>query len=126
MFKTSLATEKAENTRQLIFQNALELFRERGFDDTTMQEIAARAGVAKGAAYYYFPGKEAIIQAYYESIQAEQGEFAGEAFAGAGSLKDPACCCDATRSLTLRRRTANYLASFFAIPRRTWSSALVP
>src|SRR5206468_814448 len=71
MFKNNLATEKAENTRQLIFEKALELFRERGFDDATMQEIAARAGVAKGAAYYYFPGKEAIIQAYYESIQAE-------------------------------------------------------
>ena len=52
--------------RTVIFQSALKLFRGKGFDATTMREIAADAGVALGAAYYYFPSKEAIIQAYYE------------------------------------------------------------
>jgi AcrR family transcriptional regulator len=87
MVKYDPATSKAEQTRQHIFQSALELFREQGFDATTMQEIAARAGVAKGAAYYYFPGKEAIIQAYYETIQAEQERLSGEVFAQTSNLK---------------------------------------
>jgi AcrR family transcriptional regulator len=82
MFKNELATEKAEQTREHIFECALELFREKGFDATTMQEIAARAQVAKSAAYYYFPGKEAIIQAYYEMIQAKQDRRVAEAVAG--------------------------------------------
>ena len=56
-------TTKGEQTRGQIFQAALELFREKGFEATTMVEVAERAGAAKGAAYYYFPGKEAIIQA---------------------------------------------------------------
>ena len=87
MVKSDPSTGKGEQTRQHIFRIALELFREQGFDATTMQEIALRSGVAKGAAYYYFPGKEAIIQAYYETIQAEQERICGEAFADSAPLK---------------------------------------
>jgi AcrR family transcriptional regulator len=87
MVKIEPATTKGEQTRELIFKTALELFRENGFDATTMQEIAARARVAKGAAYYYFPSKEAIIQAYYEAVQAEQERLCDEAFAKTSDVK---------------------------------------
>ena len=81
------STDKGEQTRNLIFQSALQLFRENGFDATTMQQIAAHAEVAKSAAYYYFPSKEAIIQAYYETVQAEQERLCADAFARNPSLK---------------------------------------
>ncbi len=81
MFKNSLATTKGEETRRYIFDCALELFRENGFDATTVQDVAVRAGVAKSAAYYYFPSKEAIIQAYYEAVQTEQERLCAEVFA---------------------------------------------
>lgn len=71
MFKTALATEKGEQTRDLILDHALKLFRERGIDATTMRDVAKGAGVALGAAYYYFPSKEAIVLAYYDRVQAE-------------------------------------------------------
>ncbi len=71
MFKTPVPTEKGDATRSAIYQSALDLFRTKGFDATTMRDIASEAGVALGAAYYYFPGKEAIIQSYYETVQAE-------------------------------------------------------
>jgi AcrR family transcriptional regulator len=87
MFKTEPVTDKGEQTRRHIFECALELFREKGFDATTMQEVAARAEVVKSAAYYYFPGKEAIIQAYYETVQGEQERLCGEVFAREKSLK---------------------------------------
>jgi AcrR family transcriptional regulator len=77
----TLATDKAEQTRQTIFHAALALFREQGFDRTTMQEIAVRAGVVKSAAYYYFPSKDAIIASYYETVQTEQERLCAEAFA---------------------------------------------
>jgi|SRR5579862_5325361 len=83
MFKTT-ATEKGEVTRKAIFESALALFRERGFDATTMRDVAAQAGVALGAAYYYFPSKEAIIQAYYGVVQAEHSRRVAEALAGGG------------------------------------------
>jgi AcrR family transcriptional regulator len=88
MFKTEPATTKGEQTRAQIFEGALELFREKGFDATTMQDVAGRADVAKSAAYYYFPSKEAIIQAYYERVQAEQEQICDEAFACTPRLKD--------------------------------------
>ncbi|MGH9748065.1 MAG: TetR/AcrR family transcriptional regulator [Candidatus Acidiferrales bacterium] len=81
MFKNEVSTEKGEQTRRAIFDAALKLFRERGFDATTMRDIAASAGLALGAAYYYFPSKEAIIQAYYEVVQAEHGRRVDEALA---------------------------------------------
>ncbi|WP_232327188.1 TetR family transcriptional regulator [Herbidospora yilanensis] len=48
---------------------ALRLFRERGYDATTMRAIAAEAGVSVGSAYYYFASKEQLIQAYYDQAQ---------------------------------------------------------
>jgi len=71
MFKYPDATVRGEQSRATILAHALRLFRAKGFDDTKMREIAAEAGAALGAAYYYFPGKEAIVQAYYESVQSE-------------------------------------------------------
>ena len=61
-----MATKKSAETERRILHAALELFRDEGFDQTTMRAIAARAGVATGAAYYYFPSKDAIVMAFYE------------------------------------------------------------
>jgi AcrR family transcriptional regulator len=87
MVKNEVALGKGEQTRNQIFESALELFRHNGFDATTMQDIAAHAQVVKSAAYYYFPSKEAIIQAYYERIQAEQERLCAEAFSQTNNLK---------------------------------------
>lgn len=59
------ATVKAEETRERILDAALKLFRQRGFDETTMRDIAAEAGMAVGAAYYYFRSKEELVMAFY-------------------------------------------------------------
>src|SRR6185295_7532669 len=66
-----MATKKAAETEQKILEAALDLFREEGFEETTMRAIASRAGVATGAAYYYFPSKDAIVLAFYERSCAE-------------------------------------------------------
>jgi AcrR family transcriptional regulator len=50
---------------------ALRLFRERGYEATTMRTIAAEAGVSLGSAYYYFSSKEELVQAYYHQSQEE-------------------------------------------------------
>ena len=56
---------------------AMELFVEKGFAATRLEDIAARAGVSKGTVYLYFDGKEALFRAAVEAgiIPAlEQGE----------------------------------------------------
>ncbi|HEV2463071.1 MAG TPA: TetR family transcriptional regulator [Acidobacteriaceae bacterium] len=62
---------KSEETRARILNAALAVFRERGFERATMREIAAKAEVAVGAAYYYFESKDAIVMAFYERAQRE-------------------------------------------------------
>ena len=61
---------RGEQTRQLILETALRLFRERGYTETTMRAIAKEAGVAVGNAYYYFDSKEHLIQGFYDRNQA--------------------------------------------------------
>ncbi|MFB7928961.1 TetR/AcrR family transcriptional regulator [Streptomyces sp. NPDC056039] len=62
---------KSEQTRALILETAMRLFQERGYDKTTMRAIAQEAGVSVGNAYYYFAGKEHLIQGFYDRIAAE-------------------------------------------------------
>jgi len=64
-------TPKAEETGIRILDAALTLFRQEGFDKATMRDIAEKAGVATGAAYYYYPSKDAIVMAFYERSCAE-------------------------------------------------------
>ena len=42
------------------------MFREVGFDAATMRDIAVKAKVATGAAYYYYPSKDAIVLDFYQ------------------------------------------------------------
>ena len=64
-------TAKADRTREHLVETALELFRERGYQATTMRLIATEAGVSQGSAYYYFDGKDALVHELYVRIQHE-------------------------------------------------------
>lgn len=64
-------TPKAEETGLKILEAALEMFRRDGFEAATMRDIAARAGVATGAAYYYYPSKEALVMDFYRRTNQE-------------------------------------------------------
>src|SRR5260370_11303892 len=81
-------TPRAEDTRSKIYEAALKLFREKGFEQTTMRDIAAKADVALGAAYYYFASKDAIVLAFYQEMQEESHESILDALAGRRKLKD--------------------------------------
>ncbi|HXR16016.1 MAG TPA: TetR/AcrR family transcriptional regulator [Terriglobales bacterium] len=65
------AGPKSEETRERILKAALTLFHERGFEAATMRDVAEEADVATGAAYYYFPSKEAIILDFYRRSSME-------------------------------------------------------
>ncbi|QFG67443.1 TetR/AcrR family transcriptional regulator [Ornithinimicrobium pratense] len=64
-------TTKAERTRELLVETALRLFRERGYEATTMRLIAHEARMSPGSAYYYFEGKDALVHELYVRIQQE-------------------------------------------------------
>jgi AcrR family transcriptional regulator len=64
----------ADSTRRRILSVALALFREHGFEATTMRRIAEESGLSLGAAYHHFASKQAIVAAFYEQqIEAHEG-----------------------------------------------------
>ncbi len=73
-------------TRQLIVDTALRLFREQGYAATTMRGIAAAAGVSVGNAYYWFSGKDELVQAFYGDIQDQHRERAAAVLAASTDL----------------------------------------
>ncbi len=72
----SAVAPKSARTKSAIIDAALRLFRERGYEATTMRAIAAEADVSLGNAYYYFKSKEHLIQAFYDRTQVEHAEAA--------------------------------------------------
>ena len=73
-------TAKAEQTRAGIVDAALRLFRSSGYDAATMRAIADEAGVSLGSTYYYFSGKEELVQAFYDQLQVEHAAAAEAAY----------------------------------------------
>jgi len=53
--------EDAEKTRARVLASALGLFSKKGYDNTTFTDIAARLKMTKGAVYWHFPSKEALL-----------------------------------------------------------------
>ena len=48
-------------TKRKIFETSMKLFAEKGYDATSIEEITATVGVAKGTLYYHFASKEEIF-----------------------------------------------------------------
>ncbi len=55
--------QKASETRAKLIDTALDLFAKRGYEATSIRDIAREAGVAQGLLYNYFPGKEDLFWA---------------------------------------------------------------
>lgn len=65
---------KKDETRERIVRASLRLFAEKGFQATTVDEIAAAADVAKGTFFNYFPRKEEVLDSLAEQLVAEMEE----------------------------------------------------
>jgi AcrR family transcriptional regulator len=74
------------DTRDRILETALDLFIERGYEKTSLREIAERVGVTKAALYYHFASKEEIIRTLVQPLFDQMGPLA-EALASRPDLK---------------------------------------
>ncbi len=70
----SLRDRKKTELQMNILQQAIKLFRDKGFDNTTMEQIAKDSAVTKRTLYSYFPSKEAIISYYWKSNVEENAD----------------------------------------------------
>jgi AcrR family transcriptional regulator len=65
------------DTRERIQEVALELFAERGYDKTTLQEVAERLEITRPALYYHFRTKEAILSSIVDRLGDSIDELVG-------------------------------------------------
>lgn len=72
--ETARLTAKAASTRQRILDTALQLFATKGYEETSMRDIAAAAGASLGLAYRYFASKEDLVLELYRwlALQLEE------------------------------------------------------
>ena len=62
---------KSDQTREKILTVGWSLFQKKGFEQSSMRDIAQTAGVATGATYYYFKRKEDLVLELYKRTQKE-------------------------------------------------------
>src|ERR1700686_5469839 len=62
----SLKEKQRQERKRLILKGAEEVLMEKGYYESSMDEIAARVGVAKGTVYLHFPSKEDMVFALFE------------------------------------------------------------
>jgi AcrR family transcriptional regulator len=56
-------------TREQLIEVATRLFAENGYEDTSIEDVLAAAGVSRGALYHHFAGKDALFGAVVESVE---------------------------------------------------------
>ena len=79
---------KKDETRERIVGAAIRLFMKKGFESTTVDEIAEAADVAKGTFFNYFPRKEAVLDALGEQVVHEMEEVTRGLLAQPGTASD--------------------------------------
>ena len=63
-----------EETRALLLATARKVFTERGYADTSMDDLTAQAGLTRGALYYHFGDKKGLLAAVVQQIDSEMDE----------------------------------------------------
>ncbi len=66
--------EEAEATRESVLRAALDLFSEKGYSRTTLNDIAKRIGMTRGAVYWHFDNKEALLAAMIDYVHTYKQE----------------------------------------------------
>ncbi|MFJ7070414.1 TetR family transcriptional regulator [Streptomyces sp. NPDC101115] len=100
---TSPATPAKPSMRDSLVAAAFELFLERGYEQTTVDDIVRTAGVGRRSFFRYFPSKEDVVFPDHEQSLADMTEF----LAASADTDDPLVrVCDATR-LVMRMYAEN-------------------
>ncbi|WP_245407906.1 TetR/AcrR family transcriptional regulator [Rhizobium sp. TH135] len=80
--------ERSIQRLEAILEAAVSLFLEKGIAETTMSEIAQRAGISIGSLYQFFPQKVAVIKAVHDRFSGQLEGFIRQIFAGVQTLDE--------------------------------------
>lgn len=110
-----------QNRRESLLQAAIEVFSERGYQGATMEEIARRAGVAKGTPYLHFSDKADLFYAVFERWVADILKASERAFASATTARE--------RLLALLMSSVDYIEAhreLFPLTLEVWAASSTP
>ncbi len=86
--REGLRERQKRRRRERMYHAALELFHEKGFYETTVEDIAAKSHVSRGTFFNYFPYKEAVLLEYGRALMEDAFEEARRALeAGADPVE---------------------------------------
>src|SRR4249919_2407149 len=71
-------TARGAAARDRLYATAMQLIAARGYEATTLRDIAKEEGVSVGLLYRYFPSKQAIVLALYDELSSEYARQAAE------------------------------------------------
>jgi AcrR family transcriptional regulator len=98
-----------EEARKKVLEAALDVFKEKGYFGSTMEDIAGKLGISKGAIYQYFDSKEELLASLYTSApQNLRSQFV------ASSAKDSAEVAKEVFDRMGTRKNSNLFADFLA------------
>lgn len=60
--------KEALQTKRALIDSAIRMFHKKGYNDTTLEDIASNAGLTRGALYWHFKGKAEIFRYIYEDL----------------------------------------------------------
>lgn len=69
-----------KDTRKIITEKAIELFKENGYENTSVTDICKACNITKGTFYYHFPNKDEITFEFYENIYSDFSDILVEVF----------------------------------------------
>lgn len=88
--------QQARESKDRIYETGIELFTEKGFDDTSIAEICRKAGCSVGAFYHHFSSKDAIIEEKFRRVDREVVRWGKAGSAGkSGAEPERSCGRDA-------------------------------
>ena len=115
-------TPQGAAARDRLYATAMQLIAARGYEATTLRDIAKEAGVSVGLLYRYFPSKQAVVIALYDELSSEYARQAAEMPPGRWrdrfifALERPASMC----SSRIRWLSGRSLRFWLAIPKRAF------
>ncbi|MDA3625475.1 TetR/AcrR family transcriptional regulator [Saccharopolyspora sp. WRP15-2] len=84
----SRQTRKREQRRDHVFRAAIELFVDRGYDSTTMDDIAERADVARATVFNHYPRKAAFLEEWTLRRRERAARVLAESVSGTANAKE--------------------------------------
>ena len=108
----------AEGTKANIMEQAIRLFAEKGFKDTSTADVVQAAGCSKGAFYYHFPSKEALIEEAFRFCQDAIEDAAAEGIEELPSVVEKLCrrCYNLTKHALCYPDIARVNAGYCNLP----------